>query len=86
MTHTKMAVHCEKFDEERVIKSSFQKLGYTHLKPEQLNVIMQFLCVRDLFAVLPTRFGKMLCFAYFPLVFDKLTRKMDPCIVLVVSP
>jgi len=29
-----MAVHCAKFDEERaerVIKSSVQKLGYTHL-------------------------------------------------------
>jgi len=39
--HTKMVVHCENFDEkraERVIKSSIQKLGYRHLKPEQLNV------------------------------------------------
>jgi len=38
-----MAVHCVKFDEgraERVIKSSVQKLGYTHLKPEQLNAII----------------------------------------------
>jgi len=58
----KMAVHCEKFNEERaesVIKSSIQKLGCMHLKPEQLNV-MQFLCVRDVFSILPTGFGK--CF------------------------
>jgi len=37
-----MAVYCAKFDEERagrVNKSSVQKLGYTHLKPKQLNVI-----------------------------------------------
>jgi len=43
MMLTKMAVHCEKFDKERAespIKSSVQKLGYMHLKPEQLNVIM----------------------------------------------
>jgi len=41
--HTKIAVYCAKFDEgraERVIKSSVQKLGYTHLKLEQLNVII----------------------------------------------
>jgi len=40
--HTKMVVQCAKFDEERaerVIKSSVQKLGYVHLKQEQLNVI-----------------------------------------------
>jgi len=44
-----MAVHCKKFDEERaerVIKYSAQKLGYTYLRPEQLNVIMQLLSVR----------------------------------------
>jgi len=38
-----MVAHCAKFDEERaekVIKSSVQKLGYMHLKPEQLNVII----------------------------------------------
>jgi len=75
--HAKMAVHCEKFDKERVvtvIKSSVQKLGYTHLKP---NVIMQFLRSRDVFAILSTGFGKMLYFACLPLVFEELTIKMD---------
>jgi len=67
-----MAVHCEKFDEERaerVIKNCS-------------NVIMQFF-MSDMFSVLPT---KTLCFACLPLVLDKLTHKMDLCIVLVVSP
>jgi len=38
-----MAVYCAKFSEERAeraIKSSVLKLGYTHLKSEQLNVII----------------------------------------------
>jgi len=36
-------VHCAEFDEERterVIKRSVQKVGYMHLKPERLNVII----------------------------------------------
>jgi len=87
--HTKMAVYCEKLDEERtksVIKSSVQKLGYTHLKPEQLNIIMGFLRGRDVFTILPTGFGKMLCFACLPLAFDELTHRIKPSIVLVVTP
>jgi len=58
-----------------------------HLKQEQLNVIMQFLRVRDVFAVLSTGLGKLdTFFTCLPLVFDELTCKMDPSIVLVVSP
>jgi len=79
VTHAKMALHCEKFDEERaerVIKN------YVRMK---LNVIinMQFLHVRDVLSILPNGFRK--CFTP-ALVFDKLTPKMDPSIVLVVNP
>ena len=50
----------------------------TQLKPEQLKVIMEFICGKDVFAVLPTGFGKTLCYACLPLVFDELTHGRAP--------
>jgi len=50
MTYTKMAVHCEKFDEERaerVIKNSVQKLEC-------------YLRFKDVFSILPN--GSRKCF------------------------
>ena len=37
-----------------------QELGYPVLKPEQLDVLVNFVKGRDVFAVLPTGFGKSL--------------------------
>ena len=62
------------------------KLGYASLRPEQLEVVIQFLSGRDVFAVLPTGFGKSLCFAVLPLAFDKLSRPTEKAIVVVASP
>ena len=42
-----MAVHCARIDEEtteKAITRIIQKLGYSQLKPEQLKVIMEFVC------------------------------------------
>ena len=66
-----MAIHCARIDEEtaeKAITCIIQKLGYSQLKPEQLKVIMEFVCGKDVFAVLPTGFGKTLCYACLPLV------------------
>ena len=41
-------------------------LGYV-LKEEQKTVITSFVLGRDVFAVLPTGFGKSLCFACLPI-------------------
>lgn len=84
-----MAVHYEMFDEERarsVITSCIKKLGYLQLKPEQMKVVMEFVRGRDVFAVLPTGFGKTLCYACLPLVFDELIGRTAPSIILVVTP
>ena len=72
-----MAVCCVRIDKERtesVILSCIQMLIYLELKAEQLKVIMEFLRGSDVFAILSTVFGKMLCSACLPLIFDKLTR------------
>ena len=73
-----MAVRCARIDEEmaeKAITRIIQKLGYSQLKPEQLKVIMEFVCGKDVFAVLPTGFGKTLCYVCLPLVFDELTHR-----------
>ena len=84
-----MAVCCTSIDEkwiDSVIIKSIQKLGYSKLKTEQLQVIREFISGKDVFAVLPTGFGKTLCYACLPLIFDELARKTGFSIVLVVTP
>ena len=65
-------------DMERVreaARSAARELGYTDLKQEQLRVVEAFVEGRDVFAVLPTGYGKSLsalCYACLPIVFTKL--------------
>ena len=62
-------------------------LGYSQMKPQQLKVVESFLKGHDVFGVLPTGFGKSLCYACLPIVFDKLQHKpQGSSIVLIVSP
>lgn len=61
------------------------RLGYPSLKREQLDVVVAFLSGRDVFAVLPTGFGKSLCYACLPFAFELLESKEGP-IVVVVTP
>ena len=39
-----------------------REFGYANLKPELLDVVEAFVKGRDVFAVLPTGYGKSLCF------------------------
>ena len=72
--------------------TAFQKLGYDEPTPEQTEAIIQFMCGRDVFVILPTSGGKSLCFVTLPLVFDYLRNKYlksqasEMSIVVVVSP
>ena len=45
-------------------------LGYHNLKEEQKKVVNAFKG-KDVFVSLPTGYGKSLCYAILPLVFDK---------------
>ena len=49
-----------------------RQLEYDTLKSLQLEVIMSFFAGRDVFAILPTGYGKSLCYALLQLLFDRL--------------
>ena len=55
----------------------FEQLGCPSVKPEQLKIVVGVLSQRDVFAVLPTGFGKSLCFQYLPFLFDGLFPAKD---------
>ena len=65
-------------------KSAARELGHPDLKPEQLKVVETFVKGRDVFSVLPTGYGKSLCYACLPIVFDKLLGS-NSSIVLVMT-
>lgn len=63
------------------------KLGYENLRAEQKTVIEAFVGGHDVFAALPTGYGKSLCFAILPVLYDILRGHSDPtAIVLCISP
>ncbi len=66
------------------VMSIFKKLGYS-VKSEQLEVITGILR-RDVFVVLPTGFGKSLCFQCLPLLYDRIFPKEANSIIVVVTP
>ena len=70
-----------------LIIRAVQTLGYRAPKKEQLEIIHGFLNGRDVFGVLPTGFGKSLCYACLPILFDELEFSTSgPSIIVVVTP
>ncbi len=61
---------------------SFGELGFSS---EQMNVVKRILR-RDVFAILPTGFGKSACFQCLPILLDKMFPDDGPSIILVVTP
>ena len=52
-----------------------------------MDVILELAAGRDVFAVLPTGYGKSLCYACLPVIFDRLNfAQSNHSIVVVVSP
>ena len=81
----KMAMRFRKEDMEAACVSAALCLGYDSLKDEQISVITKFVCGSDVFAILPTGFGKSLCYACLPGVFDRLSG-MANSIVVILTP
>ena len=57
-------------DIEKMIDDAASSSGYPTLKPEQKRVLKAFVEGRDIFVSLPTGYGKSLCYALLPTVFD----------------
>ena len=74
-------------DIERIIDEAGSSIGYSTLKPEQRRALKGFVEGRDVFVSLPTGYGKSLCYALLPFVFDlKRKLKEKTSIVMIVSP
>ena len=68
------------------IKHAIHTLGYTDLREKQAEVLESFVGGHDVFGILPTGYGKSLCYACLPTTFDVLREPKDPSIVVVVTP
>ena len=66
-------------------KVATEAIGYQNLKDKQREVIVNFVKGNDVFAVLPTSYGKGLCYTCLPIVYDCLLGT-EGSIVLVVTP
>lgn len=60
-------------------------MGYSSVKEKQKEVVVNFVSGKDVFATLPTGYGKSLCFACLPGVFDKLL-SISSSTVVVITP
>ena len=56
---------------EEALVSALHRLGFDTLRKEQDRVVKAFISGQDVFAALPTGYGKSLCFALLPYVFDR---------------
>ena len=65
---------------------AIQRLGYTTMKPEQLQVVSGIVSGKDVFAVFPTGFSKSLCYVCSPTVFGLVLSVEETSIVLAAAP
>ena len=70
---------------DAAIGSAAVRLGFSELRPKQLQAVRSFVEGHDVFISLPTGSGKSLCYWVLPWTFDVL-KKRDRSTVLVVSP
>ena len=69
------------------IDEAASSLGYTRLKDEQKEALHAFVSGKDVFVSLPTGYGKSLCYALLPYVFDVKRGLVEKTsIVMIVSP
>ena len=59
-------------------------LGYKMLKDGQRRVIVEVIKKRDVFAILPTGYGKSLCYTCMPSLYGEIFQETS--IIVVVTP
>ncbi len=62
----------------------FGELGFSSVKPEQMNVVKGILR-NDVFAILPTGFGKSACFQCLPILLDKMFPDDGPPLTAIIK-
>ena len=67
-----------------VAEPAARRLGYEQLRDLQLKVVAEVVTGRDVFAILPG-YGKSLCYALLPWMFDHLLQPDLPSIVVVLT-
>ena len=66
-----------------LVREAASRLGFTNVKPQQLEAILAFCGGKDV--LIPTGFGKTLIFAVLPSLFNTI-RRSTTSIVVVLSP
>ena len=69
---------------QEATKCAVRELRYKDVKPEQMEVVEAYVQGRCVFAVLPTGYGKSLCYGCLPIVFNNLTEGHEETIRVVV--
>ena len=72
---------------DELVAQAARSLGYSDLKEEQKVVLKAFVGGRDVFVSLPTGYGKSLCYALLPWIFDMRRGFVErTSICMIVSP
>ena len=67
------------------MEEAARRLGYI-LKEDQKKVITSFIDGEDVFAVLPTGYGKSLCYQCLPYIYDKIREDGLISIIIIITP